>query len=140
MAGISYLSASFGSTLFIYNQQKKAFWVSFVGALVNVPLNALLIPHYGFYGAAVATVISAFITLIFLLSLVKRTTPLRLIEPSFLKYLFVIFLATALMSLVLILGAKYNLNVFLKVLGGGLVYLVIIGGFLLMNKKAIRKI
>jgi hypothetical protein len=37
------------------------------------------------------------------------------------------------MSLVLIFGAKYNLNVFLKVLVGGLVYLISIAGFLLSN-------
>jgi O-antigen/teichoic acid export membrane protein len=135
MAGISYLSTSLGYTLFVYNQQKKSFWAYLIGALLNVPLNALLIPKYGFYGAAIATVITAFITFFVLVYLVKRNTPLKLIDWSFIKYLLIIVIATSLMSLVLILGAKYNLNVFLKVLGGGLVYIIIIGGFLLIDKN-----
>jgi len=136
MAGISYLSTSLGYTLFIYNQHKKAFWAYLIGALLNVPLNALLIPRYGFYGAAIATVITAFISFLVLVYLVKCNTPLKLIDWSFIKYFLPIIVATILMSLVLILGAKYNLNVFLKVLGGGLVYLISIAGFLLFDKNS----
>jgi hypothetical protein len=58
---------------------------------------------------------------------------LKLIDWSFIKYLLIIVIATSLMSLVLILGAKYNLNVFLKVLVGGLIYIISIAGFLLSN-------
>ncbi|MFA5441747.1 MAG: flippase [Candidatus Paceibacterota bacterium] len=137
MAGISYFSTSLGYALFVFNQQKKAFWAYLIGALLNVPLNAFLIPKYGFYGAAIATVITAFITFLVLVYLVKRNTPLKLINWFFIKYLLIIILATALMSLVLVFGAKYNFNVVLKVLGGGLVYLVIIGGFLLKSKDII---
>ncbi|MGC8851903.1 MAG: flippase [Minisyncoccia bacterium] len=139
MVGISYLSVSLGNTLFIYNQQKKAFWAYFSSAFLNVPLNALLIPRYGFYGAAVATVITSFIGVLVLIYLVKRFTPLKLFNFSFFKYFVIILLATILMSMVLLLGAKYNLNVFLKVLGGGLIYFAIIGVFLLIHKKAIQK-
>ena len=139
MAGISYLSFSFGSTLFIYNQQKKAFWVSLIGALLNVPLNALLIPQYGFYGAATATVITAFITFLVLAFLVRRLTPLKLLDFSFLKYLLIIFLATTLMSIVLIIGAHNNLNVFLKVFLGGIIYLISVGSALLVAKNKIYK-
>ncbi|MGC8816177.1 MAG: hypothetical protein ACP5O4_08355, partial [bacterium] len=71
--------------------------------------------------------------------LVKRFTPLKLFNFSFFKYFVIILLATILMSMVLLLGAKYNLNVFLKVLGGGLIYFAIIGVFLLIHKKAIQK-
>ena len=137
MAGISYLSASLGDALFVFNQQKKSFWAYLIGALLNVPLNVLLIPKYGFYGAAIATVITAFITFLVLVYLVKRNTSLKLINWFFIKYFLIILLATALMSLVLVFGAKYNFNVVLKVLGGGLVYLVIIGGFLLKSKDII---
>jgi len=71
-----------------------------------------------------------------LVYLVKRNTPLKLIDWSFIKYFLLIIVATILMSLVLILGAKYNLNVFLKVLVGGLVYLISIIGFLLFDKTS----
>jgi O-antigen/teichoic acid export membrane protein len=139
MAGISYLSSSLGYTLFIYNQQKKAFWAYLIGALLNVPLNALLIPQYGFYGAAIATVITAFITFFVLVYLVKRNTPLELINWSFIKYLLIIVIATSLMSLVLILGAKYNLNVFLKVFLGSIIYLISVGSVLLVAKNKLYK-
>ena len=137
MAGISFLSGSFSYALFVYNQQKKAFWVSLAGALLNVPLNAFLIPQYGFYGAALATVITAFITFFALICLVKRFTPLKLINWFFLKYLFIIILATILMAIVLIFGAKWNLNVIFKVMGGGLVYLITCASILFISKDKI---
>jgi O-antigen/teichoic acid export membrane protein len=47
-------------------KQKLVARISFIGTLINVFLNALLIPKYGIYGASITTVITGFI--IFLLS------------------------------------------------------------------------
>lgn len=44
------------------NLQIFAFWRSFCGASINIILNFLLIPKYGIQGAAVATLISYFIS------------------------------------------------------------------------------
>ncbi len=137
MAGISYLSTSFGTTLFVYNLQKKAFWAYLAGAFLNVLLNAFLIPRYGFSGAAIATVITAFLTLFVLIYLVKRFTPLKLINRFFLKHLLMIIFATTLMTLGLIIGAKYNLNPIIKVFLGGLIYVILLGSFLLLSKEKI---
>jgi len=96
-----------------------------------------LIPRYGFSGAAIATVITAFLTLVILIYLVKRFTPLKLINWFFLKHLLIIILATTLMAFGLIIGAKYNLNPILKVFLGGLIYVILLVSFLLLSKEKI---
>jgi len=138
MAGLSYLSTSLGYTLFIYNQQRKVFWAYLVGTLLNVPLNALLIPKIGFYGASIATVVTSFINLVILIYLAQRLTPMKIIDFVLVKYLFIIFAASLSMSVFLILGAKYNLNIFLKILGGGFIYLLILGIFIFNIKRYLK--
>lgn len=58
MAGLSYIYTSLYIVLISVNQQKKIFWITFVGALVNIILNFILIPRYSLYGAASATLIT----------------------------------------------------------------------------------
>ena len=138
MAGQSYLSTSLGYTLFIYNQQRKMFWAYLAGALLNVPLNTLLIPKIGFYGASIATVITSFITLIVLVYLTRHLTPMKLIDFVLVKYFSIILIASLVMSIFLVLGAKYNLNIFLKILGGGFIYVLILGVFIFKIKKYLK--
>jgi len=138
MAGQSYLSTSLGYTLFIYNQQRKMFWAYLAGALLNVPLNTLLIPKIGFYGASIATVITSFITLIVLVYLTRHLTPMKLIVFVLVKYFSIILIASLVMSIFLVLGAKYNLNIFLKILGGGFIYVLILGVFIFKIKKYLK--
>ncbi len=57
----SLLSAS-GQLIIIEDLQKLALIRNFAGALINVTLNMVLIPKFGILGAAVATIISFFIS------------------------------------------------------------------------------
>ena len=131
MAGISYLSNSFGNILFIFNQQKKSFWAYFGGAILNIPLNALLIPRYGLYGAAIASVLTAILTCLLLFFFIKKYTSFKALDFFSLKYLLIILLSTVLMGIVLIKLGNYNVNPFLRIFIGGLVYFI--GCFLLIS-------
>ncbi|MGC9031582.1 MAG: oligosaccharide flippase family protein [Minisyncoccia bacterium] len=123
-AGISFLSSPFGQILVVANQQKKLFYITLSGAIINVILNAILIPKYSLYGAAATTVVT--LLLIFFL-LFKFTTKFTSIQPFNLKFLFS-FLGAGLSSLVMYFVISqpqiYYLNVILSVLIGAGVYLI----------------
>lgn len=124
MAGLSYLSTSFGNILLVYNRQKNAFWAYFWGAAINVPLDILWIAKWGFYGAAWATVVTSFLSMLLLAYFTKKHTPLKLIDWSLAKYLIAILAGSTLMGFVLLNLAGHNVNVVLKVLLGILTYSV----------------
>jgi len=58
MAGLNYIYSPFYLVLIATNNQKKIFWISFIGAIINIILNIILIPYYSLYGAAIATLIT----------------------------------------------------------------------------------
>ncbi|WP_312470580.1 polysaccharide biosynthesis C-terminal domain-containing protein [Neobacillus sp.] len=58
----SSFSSFIGTNYVAMKKTKGAFYTSFIGALINFILNLLLVPTYGIYGAAIATLIS-FITM-----------------------------------------------------------------------------
>lgn len=65
MAGISYLTSPFTQYLLVLKQEKKIFWISFIGGASNIILNIILIPKFSLYGAAVAMIITSFLILLF---------------------------------------------------------------------------
>jgi len=141
MAGLSYLSTSFGNILLVYNQQKNAFWAYFWGAAINVPLDIFWIAKWGFYGAAWATVVTSFLSMILLAYFVRKHTPLKLVDWSLTKYLITIIVGSILMGFVLLNLASHNVNVIIKVALGVLVYFACISIFYLVlnHKLAIKK-
>lgn len=60
----------------------------FVGALVNVTLNSLLIPIYSHGGAAVATVCAEVSVVVVQLFLARKLIPINLLSESYLVYVF----------------------------------------------------
>ncbi|MGJ3196270.1 flippase [Peribacillus frigoritolerans] len=70
--------------------QKYTLVYSLVGLIINVGLNYLLIPNYGGYGAAFATLIAQIVANVFSLALFKRTriSSVMLIKAFSPKYLF----------------------------------------------------
>lgn len=57
---IIYLTTFFGPFLETINKQKLALYTALINLGVNIFLNLLLIPHYGMYGAAFATIMTEF--------------------------------------------------------------------------------
>jgi O-antigen/teichoic acid export membrane protein len=125
MAGISLLCSPFSQVLVVAHQQKKLFWITLLGAIINVILNSILIPRYSLYGAAVATVVTIFLILLLLFRFTLKLTP---IKPFNLKFLFgflsAIF-ATIPMYFIISQPRIYNLNVFPSILIGAAIYTLI---------------
>ena len=63
--------------MIVFDRQRMLFWSLLVGAVVNVVLNVALIPPYGLYGAAWATVATHAVLLCELLVLAHWCTPVR---------------------------------------------------------------
>jgi len=63
--------------MIVFDRQRTLFWSLLSGAVVNLALNVALIPPYGLYGAAWATVATHGILLVELLILAHRCTPVR---------------------------------------------------------------
>ena len=72
-----YLYTPSYQAMIVFDQQRLLFWTLFAGAGINVVLNALLIPPYGQYGSAWATVTTHAVILEALLVLARRHTPLQ---------------------------------------------------------------
>lgn len=123
-AGLIFISKPFNDVMIICNQQKITFWIALFGALVNIILNLILIPKYSLYGAAWATVVTYVLVL---LTYLKYTMKLTTIRPFGFKIFSAFILAifsSFLMYLAIIQPFIYNLNIFLSVSIGALVYFV----------------
>lgn len=138
MVGIIFLSRPFEQVLIVSNQQKKIFWATFFGALINIILNLILIPKFSLYGAAIATVITFFIMLFSFFYLTFKFTPIR---PLNLK-LFFGFIIAGFSSIVMYFAISrpqiYNLNIFLSIFIGIFVYCAILFSLKLVVKYISR--
>ena len=122
MTGITFFYRPFSDVLVASNQQKKIFFVAFIGAIINIILNLIFIPMYSLYGAAGATVITHI--LIFILFF-KFTAEYTLIKPFNWKFLFWLigaFFCSLPMYVVISQPLIYNFNIFLSIFIGAIIY------------------
>lgn len=124
MAGFLMFYSSFINILTIYNHQKKFFWTALLGAIVNVILNALLIPKYSLYGAAVATVITHFLIFVLLLYFVLKYTPIKPFNANNFLVFFGIIISSIIMAFVISLPAINNFSILFSIPIGILVYII----------------
>jgi len=124
MVFINMISTPFSQALIVFNQQKKIFWATLLGAVLNVVLNSVLIPKYSLYGAAGATAAAFFAIFIFLFIMVRRAGGLDAVKAGFL----INFLSALFSSVVMYLSVShpgiYSLDLFLSVPIGFAVYAV----------------
>ena len=66
-----------GSAYMVEKRSINAFWTAMIGAVLNIALNAVLIPVYGAMGAAVATLIAYLAVLLIRLVDAYRSVPFR---------------------------------------------------------------
>ena len=120
--GVIFLYRPMNDALIVFNQQKKTFWVTALGALVNVVLNVILIPAYSLYGAAVATVVTHALVLCSMTLLVRNFTPIKV---PFLR-VFLTFCVSAFAISAMYLALQqllaYDLHLFPLVLAGAAAY------------------
>jgi len=124
MAGLAFLSNPFSQILIVANQQKKLFFVTLIGAVINVILNLILIPRYSLYGAAATTVATCLLIFFLLFHFTSKLTPIKPLNLKFfLNFLGAIF-ATIPMYFLIIRPQIYHLNIFLSILIGALIYTI----------------
>lgn len=97
---------------------------TFLGAITNVIVNVLLIPHYGHNGTAIAFATTEFVVTASMYFIGKKYIPIRLLKRQHLNYL----ISGVAMGIVLFIIAKQEYNnivtLLSMVLTGGLVYAI----------------
>ncbi len=136
----SFINAMFGIVLVTLNKQKRLMWINFVGVIVNLTLNLISIPFWGFRGAAIASVISVVVVVLLTSRSVKKALQLRL---SYLPSLKIVICALAMGATVYGLrGFTYalwqNANVFLLIPVGGAVYVGMLFLTGVVNREMIK--
>lgn len=124
VSGTQYLTA--------INETKVLTISSVLAAIINVIANIILIPHMGFYGAAIATVISSFICVIVQLIAMNKMISIAPILCGLWKYFssgIVMFVFLKIISVYLISSI---LNTLLLVIIGGGIYFTLL--FILRDK------
>ncbi|MBP6919661.1 MAG: flippase [Candidatus Omnitrophica bacterium] len=124
MSGLSFLSCPFGNALVAANQQKKTFFISISGAATNIILNLILIPKYSLYGAAFSSVISYLVMLYFYFRATAVCTVIKPLNRHILWFVIAVIIAAAVMALLIVSPAVYNLNLILTVLAGICLYIL----------------
>jgi O-antigen/teichoic acid export membrane protein len=107
--------------IFVKNKQKMFIKASLIGALINVTLDLLLIPHYGIAGSAIATLCAQVVMNGMFFSEITKSHHLRLFSGS--KN---IFIATICMSLITYISISFSLSLMLTVLMSSIIYIGIL--------------
>jgi len=135
-SGFIFLLTPFNRALIAANHQRKIFWVEFIGAIVNIVLNFILIPIYSLYGAAVATVITYFMMFVLFVLLSVKFVKVEIMTSRFQQTLISVILAVFLMYIVVSKLLFYSLSVLWLVVIGVIVYTLC----LYVIKKGIKKL
>ena len=73
-AAVNFLFRPFYDAMIVFNQERKIFWITMAGAVLNIVLNLILIPKYSLYGAAAATLGTYSVLLLIAMIFVKKFT------------------------------------------------------------------
>lgn len=100
----TFFNTLLGYVLVAKRQQSKLLWINAFGAMFNLIANILVIPQWGFIGAAFTSVLSEFVVIILLLGV----TQTWLLLWKNLIYILKISFSAALMGVVVFLGQQYT--------------------------------
>ncbi len=134
--GLIFLYRSFSDIMIVSNQQKNVFWVTILGAIINILLNLILIPRYKLYGAAVATVVAYIVIILISVWLTSKFTPIKISYSKFILVFILSGMSSFLMYFLITQPTIYNLNIFISVPIGALVYFL----FFFLLKKITKPI
>lgn len=109
-----YLIPSENDTAFVFSVT--------LGAIINLIINLLLIPHYSAIGASIGTIIAEFSVLIIQLLVVKKTLPLK----HYLNSIVPFFLKSLLMFVIILpidfIDINQSIQLTIQIFVGGFVY------------------
>lgn len=119
----SFLNSLFGFTLVALGKQKKLLWINLGCVIFNLISNLIVIPTYGFRGAAFTSVLSEFFILITTFWAVRKLLNLKLQFKNTFKIIF----AGTIMGIVIFLINQHTLqfglkNLLILIPVGGIVY------------------
>ena len=126
VSGISFLYYPLAMGLVVSDQQKKNFLLLFFGAIINVILNFILIPYYGFLGVATATIITCVFILFAAMGVLKRYTSIIPFDMKLLKALFASLFSSLAMFVIVSQPIILNFNIFSAIIVGMLIYAFIL--------------
>lgn len=129
MLFFSYIAHPFNQLLVSFHKQQHLFWISFLTAILNVILNAILIPRYSFYGAGIATIISYFIAVCLNIYFCKKFLQVDLLNKNLIITILISLFSTSLMYYAITNKNIYALNIFASGIIGILLYFIIFGLF-----------
>lgn len=75
---LAFVNVVFAGVLFALNRRRELLWASVAGLAVNIALNLIVIPAYGYRGAAATTVFSEALGLALMFWLARRAHPFTL--------------------------------------------------------------
>ncbi len=116
MLFFAYISMPFHHALISFDKQKKIFLITMFGAILNFFFNLLLIPIYGFYGAAWATAGTYLFVLIVNIYYLRKLVPIDIINKNLILTILISIVSCIFMYYVLINPLVYSLHIFLIVL------------------------
>jgi len=132
MTGIVFVSTPFQQVLVVVNQQKKLFWATMTGAIINIVLNILLIPKLSLNGAAISTLITYLIVFFLFANLTRKFTAIRPMKLKLFSVLITVLFASIPMYFTIKSSWINNLNTLFCVTIGGIIYLL---SFFLIKKS-----
>jgi len=122
IVGINFLFYPYTLILIVSGQQKKYLWINLAATAINLLLNLILIPRYSLYGASAAAVITYIVLFLLCLEFSRRFTRISIFNLSLLKDLLISLLASAVMFFAIRQMSLNNINVFINIFAGGLIY------------------
>jgi len=123
----SFINSLFGFTLVVLNKQVKLMYINAGAVIFNLIANVLVIPYFGFRGAALVSVVSEAIILIFTYMAAQKLLGFHLSLRTFLR----IFLSASVMGLAVYIGFQLMTDMWFAwqllalVPLGGIVYLIL---------------
>ncbi len=124
----SFINALFGFTLVVLNHQKRLMYINLACVVFNLVSNLIVIPYWGFRGAAATSIICELFILYFTGKSVKKVLDFKINYSIALKVLF----ASTIMGIVVWLGDSWMqgqwfiYKLALLIPAGGLVYAAVI--------------
>ena len=112
-----------GKQYFMATNQVDKLMISYIStAVMNLILNLILIPKYGFYGAAIATLISSYTCVIIQFTFLNRQMSMKELLYPILKYF---FMATVMAIVIYLISYKMDVSIittFIQIIIGMIVY------------------
>lgn len=126
-----------GNQYFTATNQTRIMTISYMAtAIINIILNAILIPKWQYKGAAIATLLSAFISVIIQYSVMRKQISVKKAFLTSTKYLLVSLLMFCMCCILRTLGSTWYITL-MQIFIGVLMYIVIL---LLTKDEMLNKI